>query len=550
MRSQTQCFATAALAAALLLAPGCGPEPPCFECGTLVIAIGSDADLLNPALAQGSGRVVSDQLFLKLADVGLGANTVRDSGFIGRLARSWRFEDDRTIVFTMHPEARWHDGAPVTARDVAFTFAAYRDTLLASPARPLLEDIDSVVARDDRTAVFHFRRAYPSQFFDATHHMRILPAHLLDTVPREQWRTHAFSRNPVGTGPFRLAAWRPGDAVEIVADSGHFLGRASLDRVIFKVAPDFNATITQLLAGDADFVEAVVGPENVARVSAAEDVRVIEYAASVYMYLGFNLRLSPARGQPAPHPLFAERELRRAIALGIDREAIIGAVLDGRGTVPPGPTTPMVWIHQGAPRQLSFDSARAAGLLDSLGWRDADGDGVRERGGRRLRFEALYPSSSAVRQRAGVIMQEQLRRLGVDLQLVPMELNALLERARAGRFDAMIGAWQIALVPTGLRELWTSAGVGTANFGSYASPEFDAKVEDAAAENDLGRARALWHEAIGIINEDAPAVWLFAPNTVAAANQRVGNITVRPDEWWTSLWTWSAGRREAARGSN
>jgi peptide/nickel transport system substrate-binding protein len=538
------------LLAAVLVASGCAAEPPCLECGTMVVAIAADADLLNPALAQGSGRVVVDQLFLKLADVGPGTNTVGDSGFVAQLAESWRFENDRTIAFTLNAGARWQDGAPVTARDVAFSFAAYRDTLLDAPVRPLLEDIDSVVARDERTAVFHFRRAYPAQFFDATHHLRILPAHLLDTVPGDRWRTHPFSRNPVGNGPFRLAAWRPGEAIELVADSTFFLGRPSLGRVIFRVAPDVNATITQLLAGEADFVEAIVGPENVARVAADSEVRLIEYPAPVYMYLAFNLRTRPPRGPGAPHALFGERELRRAITLGIDREALIRAVLDGRGTIPPGPTTPMVWIHDGAPWQIGFDSARATALLDSLGWRDADGDGIRERGGRRLEFDVLYPSSSGIRQRTGVIMQEQLRRLGVDMQLTPMELNALLERARAGRFDAMIGAWQISLVPTGLRELWTSAGIGTANFGSYAQPAFDAKVEEAAAATDRAAARRLWHEAIEIINDDAPAVWLFAPSTVAGAHRRLENVALRPDEWWASMWTWSAGRRQAVGDGN
>lgn len=526
------------LALAGAVGAGCRPEAPCPECGVAVIAIGADADLLNPALTQGVGRAVSDQLFVKLADVGLGLNTVGDSGFVPRLAQSWRFEDSVTLVFSLHPGARWHDGAPVTARDVAFSFAAYRDTLVNAPARPNLELIDSVVARDPHTAAFYFRLPYSTQFFDATHHMRILPAHLLDTVPGDRWRTHPFSRQPVGNGPFRLAAWRAGEAIELVADSSFFLGVPGLARMIWRVSPDHNATITQLLAGDADVVEVVVGPENVARVEGAAGIRVVPYPASVYMYLGFNLE----------RPSFAERELRRAIALGIDREALVRAVLDGRGVVPPGPVTPMVWVAEGAPSQLPFDSARARVLLDSLGWRDADGDGVRDRDGRRLAFDVIYPSSSAIRERAGVIVQEQLRQLGADVRLSPMELNAMLDRARGRRFDAMLGGWQINLVPSGMRELWTGAGIGGANYGAYANPAFDARVDEAAAATDPATARRLWHEAIAIINDDAPAVWLFAPTTVAAVSARMGNVTVRPDEWWATLWTWTAGRREAGRG--
>ena len=529
---------TAALA---LTSAGCGSEQPCLECGVAVIWMGADADLLHPTLAEASGRVVSDQMFLKLADVGLGLNTVGDSGFVPGLAASWRFEDPTTIVFELHPAARWHDGVPVTARDVAFTFAAYRDTLVNAPAGPLFHEIDSVVARGERTAAVHFRRAYPTQFFDATHHMRVLPAHVLDTVPGDRWRTHPFSRNPVGNGPYRLAEWRPGDAIELVADSSFFLGVPGLTRVIWRLAPDHNAAINQLLAGELDFVEVVLGPENIGRVEAAGHVRTVPYPSPAYLYLGFTLRAGP-RG--VAHPLFADRALRRALAFATDREAIVRAVLDGRGVVPPGPVTPMVWVAEGAPRQLPFDSAHAAALLDTLGWRDTNGDGVRERDGRRLTFEVSYPSSSVIRERAGVILQEQMRRVGVEMRLAPREQNAMLERARAGRQDAILGGWQINIVPTGMRELWTSVGIGGLNYGVYASPAFDAKVEEAAAATELATARRLWHEAIAIINDDAPAVWLFAPTTVAGINQRLGNVTIRADEWWATLWTWTAGSRQ------
>jgi oligopeptide transport system substrate-binding protein len=120
----------------------------------------------------------------------------------------------------------------------------------------------------------------------------------------------------------------------------------------------------------------------------------------------------------------------------------------------------------------------------------------------------------------------------------------MLERARAGRQDAILGGWQINIVPTGMRELWTSVGIGGLNYGVYASPAFDAKVEEAAAATELATARRLWHEAIAIINDDAPAVWLFAPTTVAGINQRLGNVTIRADEWWATLWTWTAGSRQ------
>jgi peptide/nickel transport system substrate-binding protein len=519
---------------------GCEPESPCPECGVLVIASGADADALLPVFAQGVGRAVSDQIFLKLADVGLAANTVGDSGFVPRLAESWEREDDRTLVFTLHPGARWHDGTPVSAADVAFTFAAYRDTLLGAVAGPSLATIEGVEARDERRVAFRFREAYPEQFFDATHHMRILPRHLLDTIPRPNWRTHPFARRPVGNGPFRLTEWRAGELIELAADSTFFLGVPGVGRLIWRVSPDFATAIGRLVAGEADLVEAVVGPENIARVQATPTVRLVEYASPVYMYLGFNLRAPRGTG---PHPLFGDPALRRALALAADRQTLVDAVLGGWGAVPPGPTTSLVWVADGAPPQLPFDAAAAVRLLDSLGWRDADGDGIRERAGRRLAFDAAFPSSSGVRQRAAVILQEQYRLRGIDLRLQPLEFNVWMDRARSGHFDAIIGAWQIDLPPGGMRELWGREGIGGSNYGAYASPVFDSLVALAVATADRDRARGLWHEAIATINGDAPAVWLMSPKTVAGVSTRLENVTLRPDEWWATLWTWRAGRR-------
>jgi peptide/nickel transport system substrate-binding protein len=523
----------------------CQPKAPCSECGVIVIASGADADILLPIFSEGVGRAVSDQLFLKLADVGLGANTIGDQGFVPRLAQSWRFEGDRVLVFELDPRARWQDGVPVRAPDVAFTFAAYTDTLLNSPAAPLLAAIDSVRARDSLTVAFYFSHAYPEQFYDATHHMRILPAHLLDSVPRDRWRTDALARQPIGDGPFRLVEWRPGELIELAADSSFFQGPPGAARLIWRISPDFNTAISQLVGGEADVVEAIVGPENIQRVQESQMARLVEYPSATYMYLGFNLAAQHGGG---PHPLFGNRALRRAIALATDRPTLVSAVLAGWGAVPPGPATGFMSVAENAAPQLPWDSAAAGRMLDSLGWHDANGDGIRDRAGRPLAFDLAYPSSSGVRQRTGVILQEQYRRLGIDVRLVPLEFNVWLDRARAGRFDAIIGGWQVDLSPSSISGLWGTSAIGGSNYGRYSSAAFDSLVARASVAANHDSALVLWHEAFQVINDDAPAVWLFSPKMLAGVSNRLENVTLRPDEWWATLWTWRGGRREVVGG--
>src|SRR5207247_7694530 len=184
------------------------------------------------------------------------------------LAQKWEWDGPLTLVFRLDPRARWQDGQPVTAADVEFTFNAYNDSVVASPFRPKLHRIASVTQRDSLTAVFRFRERYPEIFYDAVYHMRILPAHLLRPVPRDQWRSTAFGRAPVGDGPYRFVAWKAGESIELVADSTFFLGRPHLSRVIWRFTSDQQVAVTQLLAGDADAVEVLVTPDNVQRARA------------------------------------------------------------------------------------------------------------------------------------------------------------------------------------------------------------------------------------------------------------------------------------------
>src|SRR5438128_9566638 len=286
---------------------GCAGE----YCGTLVFAAPGEPDLLLPAVTQQQyAQDIAGQLFLKLADLGLSENTVGDEDFQPQLAERWEWDDPLTLVFHLDPRAHWQDGRPVTAADVAFTFDIYTDPLVNSPFRSSLKTISAVTTRDSLSAVFRFHARYPEMFYDAVYHMRILPAHLLRSVPREQWRTAPFGRQPVGDGPYRFVRWQAAQSIELVADTTFFLGRPGIRRLIWRFTPSLPVAVQQVIADQADIREQLVTPDNVERAKAAKQLAIYPFRGNVYTFLSFNQR---APGDTSkPHPLFGARDLRRA----------------------------------------------------------------------------------------------------------------------------------------------------------------------------------------------------------------------------------------------
>src|SRR2546426_569632 len=256
-------------------------------CGTVVIAAAGEPDILLPPVTElSTSRDVYDQLFLKLADLGMSGNTIGDEDFQPQLAERWEWNGPVTLVFHLDPRARWQDGRVVTAGDVVFTYDAYTDSLVNSPFRSSLRLISAVTARDSLTAVFRFRQRYPEMFYDAVYQMRILPAHLLRTIPRDQWRSAPFGRAPVGDGPYRFVAWKAGESLELAADSTFYLGRPHIRRVIVRFTPN--------LGGDHAARRRRGGCDRTARLARQREARVRGPPARV---------LSPQGGRGPPSPL-------------------------------------------------------------------------------------------------------------------------------------------------------------------------------------------------------------------------------------------------------
>ena len=528
-------------AAALVLLASCARErAQGTGGGTLVVSTASDADYLFPPLILTvQGRQVAEQIFEPLADVGDSLSVFGDAGFIPRLADSWTWApDSMSLAFHLDPRARWHDGRPVRASDVRFTFRLNTDTALASPVGALLSNIDSVSVRDSLTPVFWFRHRSPQQFYDAATASLIVPEHVYGAVPAATLASSDLVRHPIGSGRFRFARWVPNATIEIVSNRQHYRAPAKLDRVIWTIASgDFSAAATRFLAGEADFFSAV-RPEMVQQIARSPSLRLIIYPGFKFGYLAFNMRDSAHVAQP--NPIFRDLAMRRALTMAVDRATLVRSVFDSLAVPSIGPAVHAMATTDTSVVQIPYDTVRAAQIFDSLGWK-MNANGFRARGGRALAFTIMVPSSSKEREKLAVLLQNQFKRAGVKVTVLSVEPNVFERQQNSHAFDTAIETWLADPSPGGIRESWGTAAArseGSKNYGAYSNPAFDSALDSALSVSSRGAARTLFARSFQMLVSDAPAIWLFEPRNIVAVQKRVHLAPMRADAWWAHLADW------------
>ena len=535
MKPASRFVVTATAILAIAGFSGCTPDVSCDSgwCGTVVVASAPVQSLFPPNPIFDVDMGIADLIFSKLADVGPSFNTIGDTDFVPGLATSWDFEDDLTISMSLNEQARWHDGTQVTAQDVVYTFGVYQNPVVNADARSRLGEIESVIARDSMTVVFRFRNFYSEQFYDAVSHIHILPSHLLESVAPSDLRSHEFALHPVGSGPYKVVRWTPGEVVDLASDSTHFLGRTGVPRIIWRAVGGPTAGVDEVLADRADFLHVVGEPADLQRIEASSHMTLSEYPSNTHNYVGFNLR--DPENQSQPHPLFGDRDLRRAIVMCVNRPALSQSVLGPYQVPSVGPVTPALWIwNEDLPEDIPFDSAGGVAALAALGWNDSDGDGVLDRGGRPLQFGLILPPVP-VRSRGALILQDHLGRVGIRVAIEEVEWAAWNDRLKAGQFDAHYNSVGMDPSPAALATDWTDDGFNEFNVGKYSNPEYTRLVRDARDDTDRNTSLPKWHAALKIINADAPAIWLYVPKKFAAVHARFDNVVVSPYRPWSGL---------------
>jgi peptide/nickel transport system substrate-binding protein len=323
------------------------------------------------------------------------------------------------------------------------------------------------------------------------------------------------------------------------ADTANYRGRPNADQVIWLVSPDYPAAALRFLGGSADFLD-LVKPELVSQVKSKGGDVVVSPGSLDYGYVAFNLRNAANSG---PHPIFGDRETRRALVMAVDRSALVRSVFDTLALVAHGPAT-RILATSDTTIGLPYDPQQASRTLDSLGWRRGS-DGLRSRGKTPLAFSLLVPISSANRMKLAVVLQEQWRKAGANVRIEPLELNAFGSRMDSRKFESLVNAWHIDPTPSTVREEWASSEIkrGGYNAASYRSPAFDAVIDSAVKEMNPDRSVALYRRAYRILTEDAPAMWLYELRNAQGVSKRIHATGIRPDAWWANLADWSVVER-------
>ncbi len=491
--------------------PSCGPKAE-RNPNTFVTASIGDARRLNPLLANDSASgTINDQVFNGLVKYD------KDIKLVGDLAERWDVSPDgKTITFHLRVGVLWHDGVEFTAEDCLFTYRKLMDPKVATPYSSSYMDVKRAEVVDRYT----FRVVYKEPFSPALESwsMGMIPKHRLEG---KDLNTDAFNRNPIGTGPYKFREWIAGQKIVLDANDMYFEGRPNIDQYIYRIIPDSSTMFQELLSGGVD----MMGLNSLQYLRKSETRRIREnyvkfrYPANAYTYLGYNLT----------SPFFSDVKVRRALAYAIDRQSIIDGVLLGIGQPCTGPFSTVSWAYNPKVTPYPYDPELAKKMLAEAGWKDRNADGILEKDGRPFHFTILTNQGNGERIHAAEIIQQNLKKVGIDVKIRVMEWQAFLEQIDKRTFDAIILGWSMGRDPD-LYDIWHSSKTkkGEYNFIGYKNPAVDRLLVAGRRTFDIEKRKKIYYRIHEILAYEQPYAFLYVPDATPIVHKRFKGIKVAP----------------------
>jgi peptide/nickel transport system substrate-binding protein len=411
-----------------------------------------------------------------------------------------------------------------------FTIERQRDPATASPRQGDVAQVVAATARDSFTVEVRLRRT-GTYTVNALLEVVPVPKHLLGDVSAAELRNAPFGRNPVGNGFYRFVSWNAGQSLSLAVNPDKPDGRAAIERIVMRFIPDIHASMTELLTGQGDLVPKLP-PNQRARV---------ESSANAKLYGGPRVRPAWVAWNTRRPPLDDVR-MRRALLMAVDREALVKGLFGDIGEVALSPIPAALREHSPSVRPIPYDTAGAKRLLDEAGWRDTNGDGVRDRGGRPLRLEVEFISTDQTRQDMLVAMQDMLRRVGVDLAPRAYESSTWVQHLREGTFTGSLWGWGWGpgVVGPNAEMIFHSRSIppNGPNFAAARNPRIDQLIDSVIVARDTARARAIWTELEQLMIDDAVYAPIYLDPELFAVHARFRNVRFRGIEWVEDVPYW------------
>jgi len=534
----------------LLGGAGCSRRPPASSLpprgGRLVVSQASGPKTFNPLFATDT-----DTLGILNCVMSVLVRINRQTGEAEpELAESLTSSSDhRVLTIRLRPGVTFSDGHPLTADDVLFTFQVIYDPALRSSVRDVL-DIEGgqivVEKKDSRTITLTFPKpvATSERLLDSVH---ILPKHRLEADYRagrfaSRWDLSTPPEEIVGLGPFRLKEYVPGERTVLVRNPHYWkrdpAGRPLpyLDEITFLIVPDRSTRVLKFQQGELDLLSPLT-PEEVARLEpqvAARRIRIYDLGPSLISeVMWFNLNPRARSLSPTKLAWFQDVRFRQAVSFAINRQALIDVVFAGKAAPVWGPVpTTSPWFHQGV-KTYPYDPLRAKALLAEAGFSDRNGDGVLEDAqGNALAFTLVTNAGNPLRERMGLMIQEDLKKVGIRVNFAPIETKTMLDRLARGT-DYEAGLLAIAAGdtdPSSLRNFLLSSGSNHWWNPQQPTPatEWEKRIDELLNEflttGDQRRRKALFDEVQTILSEQVPLIYLVARDLIVGAKPTVGNL--------------------------
>ena len=491
--------------AALLVLAGChGSRDP----STLVFLIESSPTNLDPRVGtDGQSEHIDELLFDGLVSPDV---TFR---FNPALAQSWEQPDPLTFVFHLRSGVHFHDGRPLTARDVVWTIDSMRTGTVITPKANTYASIRDVEARDPLTVVVHLKQ--PDNFL-----LRNLATGAIGIVPEGSGRE--FWRHPIGTGPFRFVSQQIDQDVVIERNPQSWGAQPKIERVRFRVVPDPITEALELEKGTGDVAINSLPMDALPTLATRPDLEITEVGGTQIQYLSFNLR----------DPLLRDVRVRQAIAYAINRRLIIDTLLRGHAHLADSLLPVGHWAWTDDVQRYDYDPGRAEKLLDETGHpRGSDG----------VRFHVTMKTSTDEDTRLlAAVLQQQLTKVGIALDLRSYEFATFYSDVTRGAFQIYSLRWIGGNEqPDIFGYAFSTARFSPkgANRGHYSNSRLDSLLDNAATTSDNAKRRADYVEAQQILARDVPAFNLWYKDTLVVHNRRIAHVVPTPSGSFTFLYT-------------